>query len=124
MDHARNTGEHQGNPPAVVPAGRADASPVPAAQQSVGPGRPRSLVYTFRDLGLVFQLSSDTAIRNRLKALASLGFPLRLPGGEARWSKPQVDDWFRYGGINTVIKPAGDPEKSRAVRNKTYGVGA
>ena len=53
------------------------------------------LTYTLPQLQEALQETSAEAARNRITLLQNEhGFPRRLPGFTARWSRPAVDAWF------------------------------
>ena len=58
-----------------------------------------TLTYTLPQLQEALQETSAEAARNRITLLEKKhGFPPRLPGFTARWSRPAVDRWFAGWG--------------------------
>jgi hypothetical protein len=67
-----------------------------------------SLTYTLPQLKEALQEATEYTTRRRLALLEQQhGFPRRLPGFTARWSRPAVDDWFRHWGQPHATPAAG-----------------
>lgn len=69
------------------------------------------LTYTLLQLQEALQESSPEAARNRITLLERAhGFPPRLPGHTARWSRPAIDEWFlTWGAAPTAAAAAITP---------------
>ena len=81
------------------------------------------LTYTLEQLQEALQESSLDATRNRITLLEGKhGFPPRLPGFTARWSRPAIDQWFLTWGGHVAVS-LGEPEiaQLKSTLEKAYG---